>query len=210
MHQCWKFGETNSNTFQDIVITMFRTHGQSDLQTHRFTNSLNTLCVQPHNADAGIKMNEHTHFGSLLFTILQFSRWQRTTNVHSSSATAALSSHRSLWIKTANSKRSGTFFSSNQWVWACISYFFNLWTGKILWNMRGIESSTNRRKHRCCRCHTARHSVQIRHIDPRVVRSGSVWTHPLHSVTSSPSTSALARDAVQCSAVSQVVPCTRR
>ena len=47
---------------------------------------------------------------------------------------------------------------------------------------------TNRRNHRCHRCHTAWHSVQIRHIDPRVVRSGSVWTRPVYAVTSSPST----------------------
>ena len=63
---------------------------------------------------------------------------------------------------------------------------------------------TNRRNHhRCRRCHTARRSVQIRHIDPWVVWSGPVWTCPVHSVTSSPSTAALARAAVQRSAISR-------
>ena len=45
---------------------------------------------------------------------------------------------------------------------------------------------TNRRNHRCRRCHTARRSVQIRRIDPQVVRSSS-----------SPSTSALVRATAQ-------------
>jgi len=35
-HWCCKFGENMTNTFQDIVLTMFGTHGQTD-STHRRT-----------------------------------------------------------------------------------------------------------------------------------------------------------------------------
>jgi len=60
MHHGCKFGENKSNTFQGIVLTMFRMHGQTDhpqtdSQTARIHN------VYSHYVGGGIKKQKANH-----------------------------------------------------------------------------------------------------------------------------------------------------